>query len=484
MPSRGAWFFRQHATRRRRLVLLSLAFLVALAYSKHLLIPRSSIPTPFARGQSGIFPLPNEVAIHSTANVIDKWPRFSMAEQRLNRQVLVHRGLSGNFCGKTLPESSAEAGLRALDRGFAILEVDVTVDRDENLIIIHDKNGFRQTRGRHLWRHVRFDELPDRLKRYVWRKIESGQYTDEVLETSFIAMSLDDYIAKTVASYPGATLLLDCRDGDSIPAIRHLSNQPHLFGMVIVQVYDFGFRSGSDFFEQVQASGAAAGWQNIHLVISPHPDGIKKLPNLDANDAFNANATLAAVWQWAQSFENLGLKIFGADVPQTGFFRYYNPISRKVFHDNFEDENLSDEERLAVFYDWILHQFALDYKERYPNRMILAPASSYTIGVAGRMLRSAFHTGQLTELSPDDLRHRMFLDASLPQTVFECGADAAISDRPYDAVAYLATGKSLDAPEGYRYLPAEIGKFGWPDLSGEITANGRPSICYPESIVE
>ncbi|WP_309770787.1 glycerophosphodiester phosphodiesterase family protein [Agrobacterium larrymoorei] len=474
----------QHARRRKCFLLSGIAFLVALAFSTtHLYLPRGSnfevSPPP---AHSGTFPSLREIRTHSNTGIIEKWPALSLAEQRLHRQVIVHRGLSGNFCDEVLPESSSEAGLRALNWGYGILEVDVAVDREENLLVIHDKNGFRQTQGQHLWRDVRFDELADGLKRYVWRKIENGQYTVEALETSFFVRSLDDYIAHTVAKYPGATLLLDCRDNDPIPTIRHLSNRPELFKKVIVQIYDFGFSSGYDFVRRIEASGAAPGWQNIHLVISPHPDGISKLPDIDENDPLNANATLTAVWQWANSFENLGLKIFGADVPQTGFHKHYDPFTRTVSHDHFPDERLNFQERLAVFYDWVLHQFAIEYKRRHPRRLLIAPASTYTVGVAGDLLRSAFHTGMLTALDPDDLRHRMFLDASLPQTVFECGADAAISDRPHDAVAYLSNGRRLKAPEGYRYPPNEVGDFGLPQFRREIGRKDQPHGCYPEPI--
>jgi hypothetical protein len=344
----------------------------------------------------------------------------------------------------------------ARDKQVYTLEIDIVMDIRGEMIAVHDWNQTRVSRGRGLWSELDFHTLPSSDKEYVIRKIVDGRFSNVTKSMKTYIPTARQYIKDFILPNSGMSLLIDARNAESAIAIAQLSHYREMqtpIDNIWIQVYNFDFKNAWEFIAMVEAQNPARTWRNIPIVTCVHQRAMHKLAGIDNLD-LDHNSLIAATLEFLNSFEAAGLRLIGHTIPVKGGAKYYDPKQRIVVHKEL-NKTFSAPEIVAWYAKDYALQVVLEHKKlTVPHLPILAPSSKYLSMVNNVIYAPDLVTGELRTLVPSNPVHWLLFNGGLAQTVFECGADWALSDDIDSGLRYLVNGTKQIAPDDYNHEPS------------------------------
>lgn len=345
----------------------------------------------------------------------------------------------------------------ARDKKVYTLEIDVVMDVRGEMIAVHDWNQTRVSRGRGLWNELDFQALPSSEKEYVLRKIVDGRFSNITKSMKTYIPTARQFIRDFILRNPGMSLLIDARNAESALAIAELSHYPEMRtpgDNIWIQVYNFEFKNAWEFITMVEAQNPAPTWRDIPIVTCVHQRAIHKLANIDILDV-DHDSLITASLEFLDSFEAAGLRLVGHTIPVKGGAKYYSPKQKVVVHKELS-KTFTEPEIVAWYAKDYALQAVLEHKKRTrPHLPILAPSSKYLSMVNNVIYAPDLVTGELRTLVSSNPVHWLLFNAGLAQTVFECGADWALSDDIDSGLRYLVDGTKQIAPDDYNHEPSK-----------------------------
>lgn len=409
-------------------------------------------------------PAPQMAVTRERDGFVAYWENLEATARNTIKLGCLHRGLFGLRHGQVVQDSAPTALQLGLDL-TTLFEMDAYYDKSGQIIVTHNAHGRRQTLLNVAWKDVVFDDLPLRLREFVARKFENGQWGSEYLPLGTSIISGDELARTWLSCNPGMTILLDTKEDTSKYAIGLLQSYPHLRKRILPMVYSTHFKDVADFKRQVHELGYDPDWSEIYLTITPNPWAFSDMAGVEKL-SLDHEKILEAQIAWVDGFFQEFPHTFAPVLVLGPGAELYNPETSTVEH-HPEFGTLVEPEDVRPYLDqWVGGQLAEHIRRQYGQPPIFAPSNRPVLIAGGMAYVDHYQTGRAVTIESGTPKGWLFEECGKARNIFGAGANVVITEEPRDVEGREEPWYSL-----LTYEPRIYENFALPDSDAKEWAN-------------